>query len=665
MGSVAVLHFHLPFFLSLLLLLLLCVWVAPASAYTRLVAGGSTCSGYVSFSLSSSSDVAVCGDGWTDVNSQVVCTELGKGDAVYTRYGGDTAPTSFLATDFSCDEGQDSLGQCSFRILSTSTACEIGAVFVSCSCEGASTSPVTPVGETLYAIEDVRLVSGGATCQGVVQIRRGSQWGTLCDDGFRRTDATVLCKLMGFSGTSGYSSTSAPFGTGFSPMIGTEVECQSSSLACTYENVGDTCNSERETVALICDGCNDAPSPAEPSVRLVGGKTACEGNVQVYYANRWGYVCGDYMSAATPDVICRQMGFEGGGSPWFFGGLLYGGDPTTSWSYVSPSPYYLMNEVTCDGDESSILECLHTMTSECNDENIASVVCYGNELCDANAYNSFVPRALWIPLTVVSILILCVGACCAYMNRRKLKSYIESKKRDRQARAAVIQNRQRRELQNFNTLKSGQVRIEPRPIAALPPAGDEEREVPTAPSLNGSSFVVGGATAPSPTTSFVMSGSSSGVGIGRGLARGISGRVWGYGRRSFQNAPSIATVVEERGEREDGRRQEGGADETQRERVSGGGGEVRGEQSASGGGQESQNRRREEGGGEREGAGRVDEMSGSSVVDGREDRQQGQSVDADRQAARRHSTSLHPSSASGSRDDISPARRQGERRRSN
>ena len=48
---------------------------------------------------------------------------------------------------------------------------------------------------------DVRLVSGSNQYEGRVEVCINDQWGTVCDDSWGTTDATIVCKQLGYAYT--------------------------------------------------------------------------------------------------------------------------------------------------------------------------------------------------------------------------------------------------------------------------------------------------------------------------------------------------------------------------------------------------------------------------------------------------------------------------------
>ena len=104
--------------------------------------------------------------------------------------------------------------------------------------------------------ESVRLVGGNSSLEGRVEVYLSGQWGTVCDDRWDDTDATVACRQLGYH--SGTAFGGAHFGPGSGPIWLDNVACTGSegrlidcpynpdtSLCGHYEDAGVVCTANR------------------------------------------------------------------------------------------------------------------------------------------------------------------------------------------------------------------------------------------------------------------------------------------------------------------------------------------------------------------------------------------------------------------------------------
>ena len=103
----------------------------------------------------------------------------------------------------------------------------------------------------------LRLVdTGSIQFGGRLEVYYNSEWGTVCDDGWGSTDATVACRQMGFVGVS--ASASSLFGSGaFCQHIWLDdVACSGSEswlIDCGHSGIGNESCNHSEDVGIICD----------------------------------------------------------------------------------------------------------------------------------------------------------------------------------------------------------------------------------------------------------------------------------------------------------------------------------------------------------------------------------------------------------------------------
>ncbi|XP_071071642.1 scavenger receptor cysteine-rich domain-containing protein DMBT1-like [Dasypus novemcinctus] len=150
------------------------------------------------------------------------------------------------------------------------------------------------------------------------------------------------------------------FGDGSGPVFLDDVRCtgnevslrQSHDLGLSIHNCG-----HHEDAGAICSDML--------LVRLVDGKTQCEGRVEVYHNGTWGTVCDNAWDIGAAPVVCRQLDCgEGVGAL----GRGHFGEGVGS---------ILLDDVQCWGDEDSLGQCQHRSLSvhNCGHHEDAGVVC--------------------------------------------------------------------------------------------------------------------------------------------------------------------------------------------------------------------------------------------------------------------------------------------------
>ncbi|XP_050784198.1 soluble scavenger receptor cysteine-rich domain-containing protein SSC5D-like [Gopherus flavomarginatus] len=214
-------------------------------------------------------------------------------------------------------------------------------------------SPVLRTGAPL------RLVGGPHSCAGRLEVLHGSQWGSVCDDGWGLLEGAVVCRELG-CGAVQAAPGGAHFGTGTGPIWLDDVGCSGKEMSlrqCRARPWGRTNCQHDEDASVICTG--------GPVLRLVGGTSSCSGRLEVFHQGRWGTVCDDMWALPGAAVVCRELGC---GDPL--------SAPRGAFFGEGSGPIWLDN-VRCQGNESALSRCLAAPwgVHDCQHAEDAGVVC--------------------------------------------------------------------------------------------------------------------------------------------------------------------------------------------------------------------------------------------------------------------------------------------------
>ena len=111
--------------------------------------------------------------------------------------------------------------------------------------------------------------------------------------------------------------------------------------------------------------------PTAPIIRLRDGYSDF-GRVEVYYNRTWGTVCDDNWDIKDATVVCRMLGFKYAWTAISFGVLV----TEQNVDLYGTGPIWL-DDVNCNGNESSLTECRHNGWSVHNCDHLedAGVLC--------------------------------------------------------------------------------------------------------------------------------------------------------------------------------------------------------------------------------------------------------------------------------------------------
>ncbi|MBN3298675.1 C163A protein, partial [Amia calva] len=210
----------------------------------RLTGGNGDCSGRLEV-FHNGSWGTVCDDSWDLQDAQVVCRQLGCGDAVSTvtegnpSFGIGSGP--IWLDEVTCRGSELHLWDCQHSPLGQSDCKHKEDAGVIC----AEHMPL-------------RLTGGNGDCSGRLEVFHNGSWGTVCDDSWDLQDAQVVCRQLGCGdAVSTVTEGNPSFGIGSGPIWLDEVTCRGSELHlwdCQHSPLGQSDCKHKEDAGVICAG---------------------------------------------------------------------------------------------------------------------------------------------------------------------------------------------------------------------------------------------------------------------------------------------------------------------------------------------------------------------------------------------------------------------------
>ncbi|XP_077419545.1 lysyl oxidase homolog 3B isoform X2 [Vanacampus margaritifer] len=262
----------------------------------------------------------VCDAGWTVKNTRVVCGMLGfpherKVNKNFYRLFLERQKNVYRVHSVACTGTEVHLAACpmEFNGPNGTASCRGGSpVVVSCMPGPLFMPQHASLKKKPKASSIVRLKGGARPGEGRVEVLKGTEWGSVCDDRWNLQSASVVCRELGF-GSAKEAMTGGRMGQGVGPIYMNEVKCsghERSIWNCPFKNITSEDCQHTEDAAVRC---NVPYMGLENSIRLGGGRTRYEGRVEVLGMDAngtegWGLICGETWTTKEAIVACRQLG---------------------------------------------------------------------------------------------------------------------------------------------------------------------------------------------------------------------------------------------------------------------------------------------------------------------------------------------------------------------
>ncbi|CAO2583586.1 Deleted in malignant brain tumors 1 protein, partial [Lemmus lemmus] len=344
----------------------------------RLVNGSHRCEGRVEISYNGTWGT-VCDDSWDLTDAKVVCQQLGCGKAMSAPAESffDRGMGHIMLDDVQCMGDEAKVWQCTHHGWFSHNCGHHEDASVVCTGKWHALHHISEtelrqpqslgreMSMSAGKLSDValRLANGSHPCEGRVELYYNSTWGTVCDDSWDLRDAQVVCRQLGCGGAVAATG-QAHFERGLGPIVLDDVECigtEARLWQCLHSGwFAHNCG-HHEDAGIICSDLQ--------LMRLVNGRSQCEGRVEVYFNGIWGSVCDDLWGIQAAHVVCQQLGC----------GMALAA-PRSSLFGEGSGPIFL-DDVRCLGTETNLGYCHHLGLSvhNCDHHEDAGAICSGTQ----------------------------------------------------------------------------------------------------------------------------------------------------------------------------------------------------------------------------------------------------------------------------------------------
>ncbi|XP_067879352.1 deleted in malignant brain tumors 1 protein-like [Heterodontus francisci] len=389
----------------------------------RLSDGGSPCAGRVEIYYYGTWG-SVCDDSWDLADADVVCKQLGCGNALDLALPASCGPGSgpVWLDELNCSGNESFLWECTSASWGKHDCSHKEDVRIMCS-----------------EHKELRLVNGKHRCEGRVEVFYNGSWGTVCSENLDGPVAEMICKQLQCGRLEFIRYGAGIFGEGTGPIWLDGMDCvshESTLWQCQSDPWGKNECEHREDAGVVCSearvqeeqphssgvcvreyGGKRVLSPDSAQwLRLVGGNSNCSGRVEILCNKSWGTVCDDSWDLADANVVCRQLGC--GSALLAPGGATFSQGNGVIW----------LDEMKCTGSESFLSDCPSSSPaqSDCDHKEDASVICSGHDLSPtASPSTPAGPgnNTISIPAAVcftLGVLLICELIAVLAVMRRKL-----------------------------------------------------------------------------------------------------------------------------------------------------------------------------------------------------------------------------------------------------